>query len=299
METIPAKNILTKNKYPQYWFGNDYNMNLYRGCHHGCIYCDSRSECYQNDEFDIVKVKADVLDILQKELMKKRQKGVVGIGAMSDTYNRFEKKECITREALKLLRDYHFGVSLETKSDLVVRDIDLFLDIQKYHNVIIKMTITTYDDELSKIIEPHVCVSSQRFQAIKKLSDAGLFTGILLHPILPFITDTDENIINIVRLAYENGAKFIHCYFGVTLRDRQRDYYYQKLDEYFPKLKEKYIQYYDHRYECRCLNIQHLKYVFQRECQKYGLLYKMEDIIKAYKASQNTYEQLSLFNEGL
>lgn len=296
MKTVAAKTILTKNKYPQYWFGNDYNMNLYRGCHHGCIYCDSRSECYQNDEFDIVKVKENVLDILKSELMKKRKKGVVGIGAMSDTYNRFEESERVTREALKLLRDYHFGISLETKSDLVVRDIDLFLEIQKYQDVIIKMTITTYDDELSQIIEPNVCVSSQRFKAIKKLSETGIFTGILLHPVLPFITDNDENIINIVRLAYENGAKFVHAYFGVTLRDRQRDYYYSKLDEHFPGLKEKYMKRYGQRYECRSKHYQHLQYIFERECKKYGLLYKMDDIIKAYKKSHNEYEQLSLFD---
>ena len=186
-------------------------MNLYRGCTHGCIYCDSRSECYQNDEFDIVKVKANALDILNLELMKKKHKGVVGIGAMSDTYNRFEEQEEITRGALKLLRDYHFGVSLETKSDLVVRDIDLFLEIQKYNDVIVKMTITTFDDELSKIIEPHVCVSSQRFLAIQKMSEAGLFTGILMHPLLPFINDTEENIIQIVKMAHEHGAHFVHA----------------------------------------------------------------------------------------
>lgn len=295
MQTIEAKTILSKTKNPQYWFGNDYNMNLYRGCHHGCIYCDSRSECYQNDEFDIVKVKANALTILNQELMKKKYKGVVGIGAMSDTYNRFEEQEEITRGALKLLAQYHFGVSLETKSDLVVRDIDLFLAIQKYNDVIVKMTITTYDDELSKIIEPHVCVSSKRFLAIQKMSEAGLFTGVLMQPLLPFINDTEENVIQIVKMAHEHGAHFVHAFFGVTLRDRQRDYYYQKLDEHFPGLKEKYIKRYGARYVCNSKNIHHLRYVFQRECEKYGLLYKMEDIIKAYKTHQQTVEQLSLF----
>ncbi len=295
MQSIPAKTILSKNKYPHYWFGNDYNMNLYRGCHHGCIYCDSRSECYQNDEFDIVKVKENALDILNRELMKKKTKGVIGIGAMSDSYNGFEKDMQVTRGALKLIRDYHFGVSLETKSDLVIRDIDLFLDIQKYNDVIIKMTITTFDDELSKIIEPHVSVSSKRFEAIQKMSEAGIFTGILMHPILPFINDTEENVKEMVRLAHVHKAKFIHSYFGVTLRDRQRDYYYQKLDEHFPGLKEKYLKRYGVRYECRSKNSQHLQYVFQKECQKYGLLYKMEDIINAYKKHQIKTEQLSLF----
>lgn len=295
MKEILAKTILTKNKYPQYWFGNDYNMNLYRGCHHGCIYCDSRSECYQNDSFDTVMVKKDVLTLLQKELSRKRKKGVVGIGAMSDTYNSFEKELEITRGALKLIRDYHFGVSLETKSDLVVRDIDLFLDIQKYNDVIIKLSITTVDDQLSKVIEPYAPVSSQRFRAIKQLSDAGVFTGILMHPVLPFITDNEENIKEMVRLAYQNGAKFIHTYFGVTLRDRQRDYYYQNLENDFPNLKDKYIKHYGQCYQCLSKNRKHLEYVFKKECQKYGILYKMEDIIHAYQTSQNKIEQLSLF----
>lgn len=295
IQEIEAKTILTKNKYPQSWFGNDYNMNLYRGCHHGCIYCDSRSDCYQNYDFDNVKVKKDVLKILESELRKKRHKGVVGIGAMSDTYNAFEKDLEITRGALKLLKDYHFGVSLETKSDLIVRDIDLFLEIKKYNDVIIKMTITTCDDELSKIIEPHASVSSARFQAIKQMSEAGLFTGILLHPVLPFITDTEENIIEIVKKAHESGARFVHAYFGVTLRDNQREYYYQKLDQHFPGLKDKYMKRYGKKYQCFSKNKEHLRYVFYRECKRYGLLYKMEDIIDAYKTQEEKLEQLTLF----
>lgn len=295
MKTIPAKTILSKNQYPDYWFGSDYNMNLYRGCHHGCIYCDSRSECYQNDEFDTVMLKENVLEILQKELACKKKKGIVAIGAMSDSYNAFERELQITRRALQLLSNYHFGVSLETKSDLVVRDIDLFLEIQKHHDVIVKMTITSSNDELSKLIEPHVCVSSKRFQAIQKLSEAGIFTGVLIHPVLPWISDSEENIRELVRLSYLHGAKFVHCHFGVTLRDRQRKYYYQKLDQIFPGLKEKYKKVYGLKYNCMVVDYPHLKYIFQKECQKYGLLYKMEDIIKAYKTHQQSFEQLSLF----
>lgn len=296
MQTIPAKTILTKNKYPNTWFGNDYNMNLYRGCHHGCIYCDSRSDCYQNYDFDTVKLKANVLDILAKELRSKRSKGVVGIGAMSDSYNRFEASQNITRGSLKLIKDYHFGVSLETKSDLVVRDIDLFLEIKKYHNVIVKMSITCADDRLSAIIEPNVCVSSKRFAAIKKMSDVGIFTGVLLHPVLPFITDNDENIKEIVRLSYEAGAKFVNCFFGVSLRDGQREYFYSQLDLKFPDLREKYQKRYGNKYLCKSKNISHLRYIFQKECQKYGLLYNMEDIILAYKTQTQKIEQISLFD---
>ncbi|MEG0366140.1 MAG: radical SAM protein [Coprobacillus sp.] len=295
MQTIPAKTILTKNKYPDAWFGNDYNMNLYRGCHHGCIYCDSRSDCYQNYDFDNVKLKENVIEILSKELRSKRFKGVVGIGAMSDSYNRFEESQQITRQALTLIRDYRFGVSLETKSDLVVRDIDLFLDIQKCNDVIIKMSITCADDYLSSLIEPNVSVSSKRFAAIKKISDAGIFTGVLLHPVLPFITDNDENIKEIVRLSYEAGAKFVNCFFGVSLRDGQREYFYSQLDKKFPDLKEKYIKRYGQKYLCKSKNISHLRYIFEKECNKYGLLYKMEDIINAYKTHCISYEQISLF----
>lgn len=296
MQTIPAKTILSKNKYPHMWFGNDYNMNLYRGCHHGCIYCDSRSDCYQNFDFDTVKLKEDVLVILAKELYSKRSKGIVGIGAMSDSYNRFEETQKITRGALKLIKDYHFGVSLETKSDLVVRDIDLFLEIQKYNDVIIKMSITCAADQISSVIEPNVCVSSKRFAAIKKMSEAGIFTGVLLHPVLPFITDTDENIKEIVRLSYESGAKFVNCFFGVSLRDGQREYFYDQLDLKFPGLKEKYKKRFGNKYLCKSKHMNHLNYVFQRECQKYGLLYKMEDIILAYKKQPQKIEQISLFD---
>ncbi|MEG0276235.1 MAG: radical SAM protein [Coprobacillus sp.] len=295
MQTIQAKTILTKTKYPDAWFGNEYNMNLYRGCHHGCIYCDSRSDCYQNYDFDTVKLKENAIEILAQQLRSKKFKGVVGIGAMSDSYNRFEEIQQVTRQSLMLLRDYHFGVSLETKSDLVVRDIDLFLDIKKYNDVIVKMSITCADDHLSSIIEPHVCVSSKRFAAIKKISDAGIFTGVLLHPVLPFITDNDENIKEIVRLSYEAGAKFVNCFFGVSLRDGQREYFYEQLDKSFPGLKDKYNKRYGQKYLCKSKNISHIRYIFEKECKKYGLLYRMEDIIKAYKTEKPKNEQLSLF----
>lgn len=295
MEEVKVKTILTKTKNSQYWFGNDYNMNLYRGCSHGCIYCDSRSSCYQINEFDRVRVKKDAIKILSKELISKRNKGVVGIGAMSDTYNPYEKHLNITRQALQLLDQYYFGVSLETKSDLITRDIDIFQKINKHSDVILKMTITCYQDELSKIIEPHVCGSSRRFHAIKQLSDAGLFCGVLMTPILPFINDNEKNIKEIVRMSYESGAKFIYTYFGMTLRENQRDHYYQKLDEYFPGLKEKYMKRYGQRYDCESQNINQLRYVFINECEKYGLLYNMNDIIKAYKFHDKKVEQLTLF----
>jgi DNA repair photolyase len=243
MEFIPAKTILQKTTYGDQWFGIDYNMNLYRGCSHGCIYCDSRSDCYRIENFDVVRAKKDVPEILKKELQSKREKGVIGIGAMSDTYNPFEKQYEITRAALKLINKYNFSVSVETKSSLIVRDIDIYKEINRSQNVIIKLTVTASDDNLSKIIEPHVCPASERFKALKQLSDNGLFTGILLTPIIPFITDTEENIRQIVRLSSENGAKFVWSMGGVTLRENQRVYFYNKLDKHFIGLKDKSLLY--------------------------------------------------------
>lgn len=296
MDFVPAKTILTKTKDGNEWYGIDFNMNLYRGCSHGCIYCDSRSNCYHIDEFDIVKGKENSLLILEKELSNQKKTGVVGIGAMSDTYNPQEIKYEQTRGALKLLLKYGFGVSIDTKSDLILRDIDILKEINKKNNCIVKFTITTPSDELSHIIEPHVCVSSRRLKAIKELNENGIYTGIMLNPILPFITDNENDIKELVKLAYEHQVKFIHTYMGMTLRENQRDYYYEKLDEYFPGLKEKYITTYKDNYICNPTNSRKLYQVFIKECEKYGILYKMEDIIADYKKNNKSDEQISLFD---
>lgn len=296
MEFIEAKTILTKVTSGNYWYGIDYNMNLYRGCSHGCIYCDSRSECYHIDNFDVVRGKKDALTILDIELRKKRVKGVIGIGAMSDTYNPQEIKYEITRGALKLISKYNYGVSIDTKSDLILRDLDLLKELNNKNNVIIKFTITTPNDKLSKIIEPGVCESSKRFQAIKQLSDNGLFVGIMLNPVLPFITDNVTDIKELVRLASENGAKFIHTYMGMTLRENQRDYYYRMLDKHFIGLKDKYKNTYGLKYDCTVPHANYLYRVFINECKKYGLLYKMEDIVNAYKKTSRKNQQISFFD---
>ena len=295
MEFIKAKTILTKVKYGDQWYGVDYNMNLYRGCPHRCIYCDSRSNCYHIEKFDTVRGKENALYILEQELSRKREKGIVGIGAMSDTYNPLEKQYEETREALKLILKYGFGVSIDTKSDLILRDIDLLKEINSKNNVIIKFTITTPNDRLSKIIEPNVCVSSKRFQAIKTLSDNGIFVGIMMNPVLPLITDKEEDIKLLVKLAYQSGAKFIHTYMGMTLRENQRDYYFEKLDQNFIGLKEKYLKLYGNRYNCTVPNYKKLYKIFTDECDKYGILYNMSDIIKAYKRDIKDNEQITLF----
>jgi len=295
MEFIKAKTIHTKVKYGSEWYGIDYNMNLYRGCSHRCIYCDSRSNCYHIDNFDIVRGKENALSILEQELSKKKELGVVGLGSMSDTYNPKELQYEQTRGALKLISKYSFGVSIDTKSDLILRDIDLLKEINLKNNVIIKFTITTPNDELSRIIEPNVCVSSKRFQAIKELSDNGIFVGVMMNPVLPFITDKEEDIKELVRLAYLNGAKFIHTYMGMTLRENGRDYYFDKLEQSFTGLKDKYIKYYGDRYNCIIPNYKRLYKMFTDECDKYGILYDMKNIIKAYKKEIKSNEQITLF----
>ncbi len=291
MEFIEAKTILQRASHGEEWFGIDYNMNLYKGCPHKCIYCDSRSNCYQVEEFDRVRAKKDEIQILNQELRSKRKNGVIGIGAMSDTYNPFEKQYKITRQALELIAYYGFGVSIETKSNLIVRDIDLFKEINSKADLILKFTITTADDNLSRKIEPNVCVSSERLKAMKMLANEGLFVGTLLTPIIPFITDSEDNIRKVIRLSYENGAKFVFSMGGVTLRENQREYFFEQLDKLFPNMKEKYIRTFENNFFCYPVN-KNLSKVFKEECQKYGLLYKMEDIINAYKNNDN-HEQLS------
>ncbi|KUO73068.1 MAG: radical SAM protein [Clostridia bacterium BRH_c25] len=295
MKYIPAKTIISGYSANNSWFGNNYNMNIYKGCCHGCIYCDSRSECYHVENFDEVRAKENALAIIERELRSKRRTGVVGTGAMSDPYNIFEKEYQLTRGALSLINNYRFGISIATKSDLVTRDIAILKEIQAHSPVLIKITITTCNDELCKKLEPNVAVSSKRFAALKELSGQGIFAGILLMPMLPFLEDNEENIRGIIHFAHENGAKFIYPAFGVTLRQNQRDWYYKKLDELFPNIKQKYIKQFGNAYECHSPKAKVLWQLFRKECDGHGILYRMEDIIKAYKQGYG-YSQLSLFD---
>ena len=295
MKYIPTKTIISGYMANNSWFGHNYNMNIYKGCCHGCIYCDSRSECYHVENFDEVRVKENALAIIERELKSKRRTGVVGTGAMSDPYNAFENKYRLTRGALSLINTYRFGASIATKSNLITRDIDVLKEIQIHSPVIIKITVTTCDDELCKKIEPNVAVSSKRFAAVKELSNQGIFAGILLMPVLPFLEDNEENISGIIRYAYESGAKFIYPAFGVTLRQNQRVWYYEKLEEQFPTLKQKYIQQFGNDYECHSPKAEILWQLFQKECDSYGILYRMGDIIKWYKQGYGN-TQLSLFD---
>lgn len=293
MEYIPAKTLIGRTK-DSSWFGTSYTMNIYKGCSHGCIYCDSRSDCYCISDFDTVHAKQNALGLIRDELRRKAQTGVIGTGSMSDPYNPFEKKLLLTRHALELIDTYEFGVSIATKSPLMTRDIDLIQSIQSHSPVICKITITTPDDTLAKKIEPYVAPSTKRFEAVKLLSGAGIFTGLLLMPVLPFITDEPDPILELIHLAKANGARFIYPAFGMTLRSGQRNYYYEKLDELFPGTKEQYIKRYGDFYRCTSPHARKLYTLFANECDKLGILYKMPQIISASKEGHMP-RQLSLF----
>lgn len=293
---IPAKTIITRTKKPGQWFGIDYNMNIYRGCCHGCIYCDSRSSCYNIENFDQVAVKEHALELIRDELRRKTRTGVVGTGAMSDPYNPYEKTLQYTRHALELISAFGFGAAIATKSALITRDIDVLKEIQVHSPVLCKITITACEDELSRKVEPHVNPSSSRFEALSRLSEEGIFAGILMMPVLPFLEDTPENILGIVKGAKESGAKFIYPAFGMTLRENQRVWYYQKLEELFPEknLVALYQKHYKNYYECRVKNLKKLWEIFAGACEKERILYQMPDIIHSYQKNYE-YTQLRLF----
>jgi len=293
--TVPAKNLIFKVKKPNSWFGAEYNMNIYRGCTHGCIYCDSRSDCYRNSDFDTIKVKEDALKKIRDDLKRKVLRGVVGTGAMSDPYNPLEEKLKLTRNAFELLNAFEFGAAIDTKSALVVRDKDVLCDIKEHSPVIVKMTITTADSELCRLIEPCAASSEERFAALSELSGAGIFCGVLLMPVLPFINDTEENILQIVRSAKKAGAKFVYTAIGMTLRSGNREYYYEKLDAYFPGIKDKYIKQYGTRYNCSSLQAKKLWGLFKEECKQNGLLSDMQSIIHSYKSPYEN-RQINIFD---
>lgn len=294
MLTVAAKTIVTKTRGTG-WFGSEYNMNIYRGCCHGCIYCDSRSDCYRIEDFDTVRAKENALQIIRDDLRRKVKTGVVSTGAMSDPYNPFEREEKLTRHALELLNAYDFGVAIATKSDLITRDIDILTEIKAHSPVICKITVTTCDEILAKKLEPFAPSPKRRLEAIKKLSDAGIFTGILMMPQIPFLEGTKENIRDIVLAAAESGVRFIYPAIGMTMRTGQREYFYKKLDEAFPDmgLSERFKKRYGGNYECRCENAAELYKYFGSLCSENGIIYDMKDIIRSSQLGYS--QQMSLF----
>lgn len=279
MEALKAKHLLTAVQGSmEDFFYADWNMNLYRGCSHGCIYCDSRSVCYQIEHFDTVRPKANALELLEQELRAKRNTGVITMGSMSDAYNPLEKELRLTRGALELIRKHRFGAAYTTKSALCARDTDLLSEISRNAPVCARMTITCAEDALCRRIEPRVSVTSERFAAMSQLAQRGVFAGVWLNPLLPFLTDHEENIRRIVQMTADHGGRFVVCFFGMTLRTGNREYYFKALERDFPGVRAKYLARYGNAYELTVPEAERLYDAFRDECVKQGLHWRFRDI---------------------
>ena len=293
LQTIPAKHILTRNRSTE-WFGTDHTMNLYRGCCHGCIYCDSRSQCYGDESFDTVKVKENALTLLRDELRRKTRPAFIAMGSMSDPYNPLEGELELTRKALMLIEAYECGVAVCTKSDLIARDGDLYAHIAQRAPVICKLTVTTTDEALCAKVEPNAPSAARRLKALESLAQKGVFAGVVLMPVLPFLEDSVENVCSVVNAAADAGARFVYPAFGMTLRDRQREYYYACLDRLFPGLRRQYEGQYGDRYQCTSPRARELWAAFSEACKEKGLFYDMGHIVRAAKGPYDT--QLTFFD---
>lgn len=290
MHFVNAKGILTGN-------GGHYGMNIYRGCSHGCIYCDSRSRCYQfTHRFEDIEVKQNAPELLEKALKSKRKKCMIGTGAMSDPYIHCEEKLKLTRKCLEVILKNGLGVAIQTKSDRILRDIDLLDEINRSAKCVVQMTLTTYDDELCQILEPNVCNTRRRIEVLEKLQKRGISTIVWMTPILPFINDTEENIAAILNECERTGVKgIINFGMGLTLREGSREYYYAALDKHFPGMKERYIERYGNMYELQSPRAKELTEVFQGFCKEHGILSSPEECFRYMNELPEKYPQLSLF----
>jgi DNA repair photolyase len=291
MHFVNAKGILTRNS------GFE-GMNIYRGCSHGCIYCDSRSSCYHfTHPFEDIEVKENAPELLESALRSKRKKCMIGTGSMSDPYMHCEEELGLTRRCLEIILQYGFGVCVQTKSDRILRDIDLLDEINKKAKCVVQMTLTTYDDDMCKIIEPNVCNTKRRIEVLGEMQKRGIPTVVWLTPILPFINDTKENITAILSECVRVGVKGIIDFgMGLTLREGDREYYYNAIDKYFPGLKDHYIKRYGNSYELASPNAKELKEIFFEICRKNGIMCKPDECFKYMNELPDKYEQMSLFD---
>ena len=271
MHFVTARSILTPR-----------SMNIYRGCTHGCIYCDSRSKCYQfTHDFEDIEVKQNAPELLEETLKRKRKRCMIGTGSMCDPYIPLEKELGLMRRCLEIIDRYGFGVTPQTKSDLILRDIDLLASINKKAKAVVQMTLTTADDELCKLIEPAVCPTSRRFEVLCACRDAGIPTVVWFSPLLPFINDTKENVEGIIDYCTRAGVKAILCFgMGLTLREGSRDYFYKALDRYFPGLKDNYIKKYGYRYEIPSPHSRSLWQHFKELCERNNIMLGNNAIFK-------------------
>ncbi len=288
MHFVEAKGILSSNN----------GMNIYRGCTHGCIYCDSRSKCYGfKHEFEDIEVKINAPQLLEKALKSKRKKCMIGTGAMCDPYLHIEENLKLTRKCLELIDQYEYGVAVQTKSTRVLRDMDLLKSINDKTKAVVQMTMTTYDETLCKILEPNVSTTKERFETLLQFKEAGIPTVVWLTPILPFINDTEENIRGILEYCVEAGVKGIICFgMGVTLRDGNREYFYKALDKHFPGIKNKYIRTYGNAYDIPSPNNEKLLEIFKEVCVKNGMIYQIKECFQYLHEFPQKYEQMSLLD---
>ena len=257
-------------------------MNLYRGCSHGCIYCDSRSRCYQlTHDFEDIEVKSNALELLEDALRRKRKKCMIGTGSMTDPYVPLENELEHVRKTLMLVERYGFGFTVITKSDLILRDLDLLKRINEKTKCVVQMTLTTYDEELCKKIEPGVCTTRRRFEVLKAMRDAGIPTVVWLCPVLPFINDTEENLRGILNYCVEAGVRGVLCFgMGLTLRDGNREYFYEQLDRLFPGMKERYMREFGNSYICSSPRNGRLMKLFHRTCEEAGIMHNNDEVFK-------------------
>jgi DNA repair photolyase len=288
MNFVEAKGILSSNN----------GMNIYRGCTHGCIYCDSRSKCYGfTHEFEDVEVKMNAPELLERALKSKRKRCMIGTGAMCDPYLHAEEELRLTRRCLELISQYEYGIAIQTKSTRILRDLDLLREINRKAKAVVQMTMTTYNEELCKIIEPDVSTTRERFDALLQFKKAGLPTVVWLTPILPFINDTEENIRGILDYCIEAGVKGIICFgMGVTLRDGNREYFYRALDKHFPGIKNKYIKTYGNAYNLPSPDNERLLQLFRKLCKENGIMYHTQECFQYLYEFPEKYTQMSLFD---
>lgn len=275
-------------------------MNLYRGCSHGCIYCDSRSRCYHMEHaFEDIEVKENALELLESALRHKRNRCMIGTGAMTDPYIPLEMKIGHMRKALELIADYGFGCTVHTKSDRILRDLDLLRKINEQSKCVVQMTLTTADEALCRKLEPYVCTTRERFAVLKQMQNAGIPTVVWLSPILPFINDTEENISGILEICREAGVYGVICFnMGLTLREGNREYFYSQLDRLFPGLKEKYIREFGNQYMVNSPDNAHLMEYFHQKCGRSGIVHDNEQIFQYLSAFEDKQagEQLTLWD---
>ena len=274
-------------------------MNLYRGCTHGCIYCDSRSLCYSFDHaFEDIEVKQNAPELLEKALRAKRKKCMIGTGAMCDPYMHCEERLELTRRCLEIISRHGFGLAIQTKSDRILRDTDLLEEINRKARCVVQMTLTTLDDDLCRKIEPNVCPTSARFQALRELQSRGIPTVVWLTPILPWINDTRENIAGLLDGCVQVGVKGIICMnMGLTLRDGNREYFYAALDRLFPGLRQRYQSTFGNTYECVSERNDELMALFHETCEAHGLLHDPDRVFAYLKEFPEPYEQICLFGD--